>query len=127
MKIPFRQAGLLILLFAFSFNLYAQSDSVKIDSLKKILQTQKEDSNKVNTLNELSIAFSQTSDVKKSRQNAIEALALSEKINFEKGSANAHSLIGYSYMFSPDQNYIQALKSFNEALKIRIKINDKKG
>ncbi len=39
------------------FDAHAQTNttnSLRIDSLKKILQTQKEDTNKINTLNELS-------------------------------------------------------------------------
>jgi two-component system NtrC family sensor kinase len=116
---------LLLLLNCFSTS--AQNDSLKIDSLKQVLQTQKDDTNKVNTLNEFAIAFSQNSDDLKSRQTATEALALSEKINFKKGQAAAYSNIGNSYVFSADHNFSEALKNFNAALKIRIQIDDKRG
>ena len=53
MKIHLYKISLLFILSAFSFKAYSQAsvaDSLKIDSLKKVLLTEKEDTNKVNTL-----------------------------------------------------------------------------
>ncbi len=41
---------LFVIFMLCSFIAYMQSDSLQIDSLKKVLLTQKEDTNKVNTL-----------------------------------------------------------------------------
>src|SRR4051812_27170884 len=55
------------------------SDSLRIDSLKKVLQTQKEDTNKVNTLNELSRNLVKSEQSESAFQYANNALLLAEK------------------------------------------------
>ena len=84
----------------FSFTIYSQFnliDSVKIDSLKKALLIQKEDTNKINTLNKLSFALVFEYDFKNSMKYAREALLLAERIKYEYGVATAHFNIGSSY------------------------------
>jgi hypothetical protein len=50
MKTLRRQTSLLLVLIIFSLSGYTQRDSLEIDSLKKVLISEKEDTNKVNTL-----------------------------------------------------------------------------
>jgi two-component system NtrC family sensor kinase len=81
---------ILISLFA-SFNMFAQSDSLKIDSLKKVLQTEKEDTTKVNTLNELSYKYiGNSNNGEKAISLANEALKLASTLNFKKGEVIAY-------------------------------------
>ncbi|MEO8711544.1 MAG: ATP-binding protein [Parafilimonas sp.] len=80
----------LIVFGVFSISGYGQSDSLKIDSLKNVLLTQKEDTNKVNTLNELGKTFFYKSDNKSVAQYTNEALTLAEKLNYNKGLSIAY-------------------------------------
>ena len=93
MKRHFLKLFLFFLITSWSFTTKAQSsfnDSLKIDSVKKRLQTQKEDSNKVNSLNDLSATALAREDFDNSMQYAREALAISEKLNYNKGKADAY-------------------------------------
>ena len=88
---------LFVLINLYSFFINAQDssrDSLKIDSLRKVLQTQKEDSNKVNSLNILSTNALEKEDFGNSMQYAKRALSISEKINFKKGKADTFYNIG---------------------------------
>jgi tetratricopeptide (TPR) repeat protein len=79
----------------------AQSRNAKIDSLQAVLKIIPADTNRVNTLIELCDALSFI-DSKQILHNANEALALSQKINFQRGEANAYFNIGYSYYETGD-------------------------
>ena len=81
---------LIIISLFTSFSLSAQSASLRIDSLKKVLQAQKEDTNKVITLNKLSESFVTIADNDSAKQYAIKALSLSVKLNYKKGEADAN-------------------------------------
>ncbi|MEO8763608.1 MAG: tetratricopeptide repeat protein [Ginsengibacter sp.] len=88
----FSKIVLFFLINAWCFAINAQSglkDSLKIDSVKKLLQTQKEDSSKVNSLNDLSTNALAREDFDNSMQYAKEALTISEKLNYKKGKADA--------------------------------------
>src|SRR3954447_872799 len=114
MKLYSYKISLLLMLTAFSFKAYTQAsaaDSLKIDSLKKILVIQKEDTNKVNTLNELSAILDH--DRNSAMQYAKEALSLSQKINFKKGEGNAYYQMGVAEAGS---NYVGERGNINEAL-----------
>ncbi len=77
-----------LFLSAFYFNSHSQLNGVeliKIDSLKKILLSQKEGTHKVNTLIAFSCSFFQTRDYSHVFQYASEALILSQRLNFQKG------------------------------------------
>jgi tetratricopeptide (TPR) repeat protein len=92
MKRYFLKIFLFFLINACSFTTNAQSsfnNSLKIDSVKKLLQTQKEDSNKVTSLNDLSTNALVKDDFDNSMQYAKEALTISEKLNYKKGKADA--------------------------------------
>jgi serine phosphatase RsbU (regulator of sigma subunit) len=53
------------------------------------------------------------------------ALALSEKLNYKKGSANAWKYIGMGYYFL--ENYTETINSWQQSLRIFEAINDKVG
>lgn len=84
MKNLFVTLFLFFTLVVFSFTGYTQRlepDSLKIDSLEKNLQTAKEDTNKVNTLNLLS---QYTGNDSVALMYAKQALSLAEKLNFKE-------------------------------------------
>src|SRR5687768_11888763 len=98
MKIYNHIVYMVIAFTIYSFAAYTQNNI--IDSLKKVLKTQKEDTNKVNTLNELlqnQFQFFQDAgtDVKHLMHYATEALYLSEKTNFKKGKGDAYFNIAW--------------------------------
>ncbi|HMJ47875.1 MAG TPA: ATP-binding protein [Ferruginibacter sp.] len=90
-----------------------------IDSLKRILATQTEDTNKVNTLNQLAALQIKRSDFSKSLEYANKALTLAEALKFTRGKAESFKNMGSSY-----QNFNEAIKYLNNALTIFNKIGD---
>jgi len=127
MKICIRKIFFFFILILYSFTGYGQNninDPLKIDSLKKVLQTQKEDSNKVNMLNALCWKMlSKYPEI--AMQYANEAFSLSEKINFKRGKATTYFNKGYA--FSIQYNFPEALKNFFTASKIWQDAGDKHG
>jgi signal transduction histidine kinase len=109
MKITTYTVLLSFFLLLHSFTANTQGES--IDSLQKVLQTQKEDTNKINTLNELASILIQISDYPKSLEYANKALKLSETLNFKKGKGLAYKNLGGSH-----QNFDEALNYLNNAL-----------
>ena len=88
----------IMVLFVFvlnSFLLNGQNNA--IDSLKRVLQTQEEDTNKVNSLNAISLNYFQRRDPEIPLEIINEALVLAEKINFRRGSGYAHFYKAYYY------------------------------
>ena len=89
-----------------SSSAYPQSnllDSLKIDSLQRVLQTDKEDTNKVNILNALdSVILHQRvlhqNDTLKAFQYGNQALLLAQKLNFKKGVGDAYVNISDAYL-----------------------------
>lgn len=110
---------LLLVLFALP-PCYCQTDS-----LLSLLKIDKEDTLKVNHLNQLSTEYRLIGDYKNGSQYGNEALALSKKLDFKKGIANAHTNIGLIYNYLG--NYPEALKSYFAALQIREGLGDKAG
>jgi two-component system sensor histidine kinase UhpB len=107
------------------YSLAAYSQNKTIDSLKKILQTQKEDTNKVNILNELCDQLILANDFKPVSQWATETLLLSERLNFKSGVAKAY--VSIASVFSVQGDYTEALKNFFYALQVSQEINDDQG
>jgi two-component system, NtrC family, sensor kinase len=115
------------LFFIFCVDLYAQSDSLKIDSLKQVLQTQKEDTNKVNTLNDLSELSEQVfyiTDHTIPMQYANSAIKLADKLNYKKGKGK--SLINIGTICEDQSKYVLALENYYAALKLFKEIDDKR-
>jgi signal transduction histidine kinase len=88
------------------------------------LKGQKEDSNKVNTLNSLSLTYWQDNDHENAMLYAKAALSLSEKIHFRKGEANATVFIG---MASGLKREPEELTHYLNALNIYREIGDLEG
>ena len=116
---------ILISLWLTSFNVSAQSDSLEIDSLKKVLSIAKEDTNKVNALNALSYVTNNNGEGGEALQYAEKALALAEKINYKKGKAEA--LLNNSNVEDNNGDLVNALRIAEEALKLYEELHDKDG
>lgn len=94
----FKTAFLTICLLSF-IRLEAQvyPDSLNIDSLQKLLKSQKADTDKLKTLNALSNKFNQMSDFRSGMQRANEALSLSKKLKNKKAEGDAYQNIANSF------------------------------
>ena len=78
---------LFIFLFLIPFFCFAQD--AKIDSLKKVIAVSKDDTSKVNTLNELSKVIRTAKPLETIRYGK-EAIELATKLNYKKGLAYAY-------------------------------------
>ena len=96
----------------------------RIDSLLNQLKKVKEDTGKVNLLNNLSTAYGYINP-EEGIKTGNEALSLSTKLDWEKGKAGAMNAIGLNYEGRSD--YPGALKYYVSALEIFEKLKDKKG
>ncbi|MCX6292507.1 MAG: tetratricopeptide repeat protein [Bacteroidetes bacterium] len=96
----------------------------QIDSMKNVLSSAKEDTNKVNTLIELSKKYiSSTPNV--TINLATQAKVLAEKINYPRGEAFANKYIGIGY-FSQG-TYLEALQFWEKALAKFDTVGDRAG
>ncbi|MBK6833006.1 MAG: CHAT domain-containing protein [Bacteroidetes bacterium] len=110
----------------FLFNLSFFSQNKEVDSLLVVLKTEKEDTNKVNLLNQLSEkAGLRIAKYDKALEYAESAEKLAEKLSFKKGMANSYHIIGIVYTYQ--LNYAEALKNYLASIKIKEEIGDKKG
>ena len=98
------------------FSQTGNTDSLKIDSLKIVLSKQKDDTSRINTLNDLSSLSRQTIQYPESIQYAEQALVLAQKSNFKIGIADAYLNIGYSYSYR--NNSTDGLNSIFTGIKI---------
>ena len=113
----------LFLLYSFASN--GQNNA--IDSLTRVLQTQKEDTNKINTINQLSREYLNVDG----RNNALaedyarQALILSDKLDFLKGKAFAFQTIGSRMELQG--KFVEARNKYDSAIQCYEKIGDKNG
>ncbi len=120
---------LIISIWTTSIEVTAQQS--KIDSLRQVLQTQKEDTNKINTLNALSRRLRQSGDYDEGKKYANEALLLSQSVpvgnvkGWPKGEANAYNNKGM--MNQIQGNSSEALKNYSNCLRISQEIGYKVG
>ena len=114
----------LLLVIQGFFTITASAQSPQIDSLQQALKSAKEDTVKVNLLNELSFQY-QFVDPEAGLKTAGEALALSERLEWKSGMANATKLKGVNYLRKAD--YGEALSYFNAALRQYEALGDRKG
>ena len=113
---------------AFLFTLYSfvLSGQVNtIDSLKRVLQTQKKDTSKINTLNSLSAAYVESGDYITAKRIGDSALTLAVKIKFKRGEGNARLNLVWSYL--REKNFVEAKNHTAAALNIFLAIGYKKG
>jgi serine phosphatase RsbU (regulator of sigma subunit) len=104
----------------FSFSLSSQNT---VDSLKKIISNAKEDTLKVNALNQLASEY-RASNTSQSFELAREALALAEQLKYRSGLVSAHNNIGIACYFTG--SYPEALRNYLEAVKLLEVMNNKK-
>jgi adenylate cyclase len=112
-----------ILVF-FSISAHAQLVDPEIDSLTKVIASQKDDSTKVNTLITLGNYYL-GSDLNAALTTGNQAKELAELINYQKGLGNALKLLGIGYAFQA--NYREANLQFQAALDVFESINFKDG
>ncbi|MFH1321230.1 MAG: tetratricopeptide repeat protein [Bacteroidota bacterium] len=115
---------LLFLTFLFLFSFPSFSQQNKIDSLLKLLDTAKEDTNKVNILNDLCSAY-QNSDPEKAKKYGKLALSQAEMLEYKKGIARSYDNMGNIH--KNQGNYDKALEYYLKSLKIMEEANDKRG
>jgi two-component system sensor histidine kinase UhpB len=111
----------LIGFFSFSIPVFSQTNT--IDSLLKVLQTEKEDTNKVNTLNQVCRFYILKVETGMGFLYANKELSLSEKLNFSTGKANSFNYLGLANF--QQQNYPEALRYLYTSLSISEKLNAK--
>jgi tetratricopeptide (TPR) repeat protein len=114
-----------LLLCLLTVSLSASAQNREIDSLKKVLQTQAEDSARVNTLNQLNRAYWQTGDFNKCLESGLSTALLARRLGYERGFATACGNIGVAYRHMG--NYTRALEYYFTALKIDERLKDSAG
>jgi adenylate cyclase len=114
---------LFTLVLCFSLHL-AYGQSKTIDSLKNVLSVSEEDTNKVNTLLDLSVNLL-NSDISAAQDYATQAKDLAEKLNFQKGLAIAFKNLGLSYYIQ--SKYVETLGYWTQSLLVFEKAGDNNG
>ena len=114
---------ILLLLVSFRIlNIHAQTN--EIDSLKKLLQKEKKDTNRVMLLADLSAAYA-TNKVDTAMLLGLEALSLSQRIGFVKGEATSLTQVGLAYHILGNEP--KAMEVWLQSLKLNEKINNLAG
>lgn len=114
----FKQLPLLTLLF-FVVSIKGESS---IESLIENLSYMKQDSNYVDSLNELTFLYIRK-DLKKAEENAINACKLSKELNYLRGIGDCETRFGSIYKLKGE--FSTAFIHFDAALAIRKKLQDK--
>jgi two-component system, NtrC family, sensor kinase len=117
------------LLFLYLSNIYSQNNT--LDSLQKVLLSQREDTNKVNTLIRLSSSFSDIKEYKNALDNVEKAIALCEKIGFKKGLLSSYRRLGSVYLKLSNNNstyeyYNETVDCLKKGLNLSEKLGDKR-
>ncbi len=111
-----------LFLFLFQTLAYAQTDV--IDSLQKLLQTEKADTSRANLFNQLSFEYIY-SKPDTALLLAQQGLSEARNANFERGEIGSLNLIGE--VFRSTGNYPKALENYLESLKTAESIGDELG
>jgi len=113
----------ILLVFLLSLGLFypKATASSKLDSLYQVLQVSQEDTSKVRTLLDICWLLHRT-DIHKTEELANKSLALSQKLDYQKGIGESYSYKSWVH-FSNGENEI-ALDYSNKAAIIGEKIND---
>ncbi len=115
----------ILLLFIVNLSIsYINAQTGNRDSIKQLLQTDKEDTSRVLHLAELSFEYTE-SKPDTTMTLALEALSLANRIGFEKGAAVSLNRVGNAYHVLG--NYPKAMEVFLQALRINEKINNTDG
>lgn len=110
--------------FIFSFLFCCCEENRSIDSLETLLKKIKDDTVKVDLLNQLSEKYLSI-DFASALEKARQAKELADRAGFKKGSARSSSFAGLAFYFQG--NYDKALQSYVESMKIYEDIGDKGG
>jgi len=105
-----------VVIFFILYSFTSNGQNKTIDSLNQVIQSQKEDTNKVNTLNHLSLALTHNGYYNEAMERIDRAIQLSRKLNFKKGEGIAYgnkSLISFN-----EGDYPGALNNSQIAIKI---------
>ncbi len=105
-------------------NLFTHAQTGNRDSIKLLLQNDKEDTSRILHLADLSFEYSD-SRPDTTMALALEALTLANRIGFEKGKAVSLNRIGNAY--GSLGNYPKALEAYLQALQINERINNLDG
>jgi tetratricopeptide (TPR) repeat protein len=122
MKTLLSKTSLFIICIVCSLTVMAQNDPDKIDSLKKVLLTEKEDTNKVNTLLNLSFEYLNKNDTLNFLTSLNLDLDLSKKISYKLGEGKAFRTFAAYYLLT--NQYEEGLKNGSLALKIFKELNN---
>jgi len=113
-----------VLLFLIEANeVFAQVS--KTDSLLALVKTDREDTNKVNHLHALCLAYQGAGDLESALSTEQRTLSLALQLKWKKGVSKAFHSIGITHYFLG--NYPDALKNYREAIQLRKALNDKQG
>jgi tetratricopeptide (TPR) repeat protein len=115
-----RFANTAFLLFLYLSNIYCQNNT--LDSLQKVLLTQQEDTNKVNTLNRISYQYLIKKDFSNGLEFAHNALTLAEKLKFFRGQFKSY--IRLSELYGWKENHKEVTKYLSLGLELSEKLND---
>ena len=108
------------------FSLSSQNTTPKIDSLLKLAESMKPDTNKANTLHEISRTYLfDLHDHANMQKYADLELVLSQKLNYEKGIA--YALLNKGIYYWSTGEYPTALYHYNKSLKLMIHTGIKRG
>lgn len=102
-----------------------QKWTLKIDSLKKQLQTEFTDTTRVNLFNSLSVSYSSKGNQDSAVYFADQAISLSKKANYSKGHAKA--LFNIALVHKTKGDYDSAIEFSNRALELYQTSDNKKG
>ena len=117
---------IVFLFFVTGGNMYSIAQTPRIDSLSRLLLTAKEDTSKVNLLNELARAhLFELNDISKMYMYGAQELKLSRQLNYKKGIAYGLMHIGI-YKRSHGE-YKEAIAYANQSLALMKEIGFKKG
>lgn len=100
-----------------------KAQSPQIDSLLNILKVSKEDTSKVNVLNQLADSYWKKDLLDKAFSSTQNALTLSEKLNFKRGSINAY--LNFAKIYDDQGEVARCIENGQKALTIAYSINDK--
>jgi tetratricopeptide (TPR) repeat protein len=104
----------------------ASSQTRNIDSLLKLLPTMKEDTVKVNLLNDITRSYmTELNNSEKVAEYSAQGFALSQKLNFKRGIAVGTFYKGFG--FWSKGNYPEALVHYKKALEIMTEIKNLRG
>jgi class 3 adenylate cyclase len=97
----------------------------QVDSLRNLIKQHKQDSVEVNAHLQLSVLLSKT-DIEDSKQNALKAIELSEKINFKKGEAYGYKNLGL-LLYAKGELTKELIDYWKKSLELFEEIDFKKG